>query len=192
LIRFSPKPDHAHTGQDPTGSPGPEEGCIIGIEIAKSTTTVRFFMTYRRARLPRTGARHGAQGTPWSGSADLMGPTTAIRLRPSRWVEPEVLPGNGRCLNRRRLVDLERQPLVGPQTRASRNEAAHDDVFFESAQIVDLAHTAASVRTLVVSWNDEAEMSSRWRATPLVIPSKSGSPWAGRPLRADTRSFSPR
>ena len=49
---------------------------------------------------------------------------------------------------------------------------------------------AASVSTLVVSWNDDAEMNDSVDSDALVMPSSSGSAIAGWPPRAITFSFS--
>ena len=48
----------------------------------------------------------------------------------------------------------------------------------------------ASVSTLVVSWNDDAEMNDSVDSDAFVMPSSSGSPLAGWPPATITRSFS--
>ena len=49
---------------------------------------------------------------------------------------------------------------------------------------------AASVRTLVVSWKEAAEMKLSVERLALVMPRRSGSATAGCPPSASTRSFS--
>ena len=63
--------------------------------------------------------------------------------------------------------------LVVSQARASRNQAANDDVFFQAAQLVArLPMMAASVSTRVVSWKEAAEMNESVESDALVMPSK--------------------
>src|SRR5450755_4440754 len=47
--------------------------------------------------------------------------------------------GRGRDLVGGRILDLDREALVGAETGTGRDEPTHDDVLLEAAQVVDLA-----------------------------------------------------
>jgi hypothetical protein len=67
---------------------------------------------------------------------------------------------------------------VEGQTGTARNQAADDDVFLQATQ------------TVVVSWNDAAEMNESVDSDALVIPSSTFSYVAGSFDSAFMRSFS--
>ena len=63
---------------------------------------------------------------------------------------------------------------------------------FRPRRLSTLPLMAASVRTLVVSWKDAAEMNESVESEAFVMPSRIGLPEAGLPPASITRWFSSR
>jgi len=62
-----------------------------------------------------------------------------------------------------------------------RNQAAHDHVFLQAAQVVHRSLNGGFVSTRVVSWNDAADMNESVESDAFVMPSSNGRPVAGLP-----------
>ena len=88
------------------------------------------------------------------------------------------------------LIALATAFLVVGQAGTGGNQSTYNNVLLQTAQVVGLPVTAASVSTRVVSWKEAAEMKDSVARDALVIPSRiRDRTWPGSCLRPAASHF---
>jgi hypothetical protein len=100
---------------------------------------------------------------------------------------PEVLRRSSRIRSSRDVAIRRIWVMVPPVPAGTRRPTMTFSL--SPCRVSILPATAASVSTLVVSWNDAAEMNDGVCSDALVIPSRTGVPTAGLRPSSTRRSF---